>query len=290
MLRLRRESAILRLALFAAVLALIGGIAALAGAATGSKPRANAGADGGSMEMAAMTPEAEARANGLASSAGGYTFAPVRTTLNRGDNVFRFRIVDAAGNAVREYDVDGGVRLHLIVVRRDFVGYQHLHPRLGRDGAWSVPLRLDAPGAYRAYADFDVSGDKTVLGYDLFVPGSFAPAGVPAVASHARVDGYSVSVVHDVLHAGKETKLHFLVRRDGRPVPSFQAYVGHRGHLVALRAGDLAYSHVHPEPTGAPGEIVFHTELETAGTYRVFLQFKRDGIVHTAPFTVEVER
>jgi hypothetical protein len=47
---------------------------------------------------------------------------------------------------------------------------------------------------------------------------------------------------------------------------------------------------VHPEPTGAPGEIVFHTDFATAGKYRVFLQFKRGDIVHTAPFTVEVQR
>jgi hypothetical protein len=288
MFRLRRESAVLRLALFAAALALIGGIAALAGAATGSKP--DSGAKAAAMEMAAMTPEAQARANGLASSAAGYTFVPAQTTLARGANVFRFRIVDSDGNAVRRYDVDGGVRLHLIVVRRDFVGYQHLHPQLGRDGTWSVPLRLVAPGTYRAYADFDISGAKTVLGYDLFVPGNFAPVAVPAVATHSRVDGYDVTLTHDALHAGRETGLHFLVSRNGRPVRSFQTYVGHRGHLVALRAGDLAYSHVHPEPTGSPGEIVFHTELATAGTYRLFLQFKRGGIVHTAPFTLEVHR
>jgi hypothetical protein len=242
------------------------------------------------MPMSAMSPEAQARANGLASSAAGYTLAPARTTLERGDNVFRFRILDASGAAVRTYDVDGGVRLHLIVVRRDFAGYQHVHPRLGRDGVWSVPLRLESPGAYRAYADFDVAGEKTVLGYDLFVPGTFAPAPLPAVATHTRVDGYDVTLTHETLRAGKETKLYFVVSRDGRPVRSFQTYVGHRGHLVALRAGDLAYSHVQPEPTGAPGEIVFHTELATAGKYRTFLQFRRDGVIHTAPFTVEVER
>ena len=73
-------------------------------------------------------------------------------------------------------------------------------------------------------------------------------------------------------------------------MPTFQTYVGHRGHLVALREGDLAYSHVHPEPTRQAGEIVFHTELPTAGAYRLFLQFKRGGVVHTAPFTVEVGR
>jgi hypothetical protein len=175
-------------------------------------------------------------------------------------------------------------------VRRDFAGYQHLHPKFAADGTWSVPLRLDAPGAYRAFADFDVAGRKTVLGYDLFVPGTFTPTPLPAVTTQATADGYSVALTHDALHAGKETKLHFLVSRDGHPVSSFESYVGHRGHLVALRQGDLAYSHVHPEPTGQPGEIVFHTELATTGKYRVFLQFKRGGIVHTAPFTVEVGR
>jgi hypothetical protein len=178
----------------------------------------------------------------------------------------------------------------LIVVRRDFVGYQHLHPKLAAEGTWSVPLRVAAPGAYRAYADFDIAGKKTVLGYDLFAPGNFEPTDLPAVTTEARVDGYGVALSHEQLRAGQETKLHFIVSRNGRPVPSFETYVGHRGHVVALRQGDLAYSHVHPEPTGRPGEIVFHTALATAGNYRVFLQFKRDGIVHTAPFTVKVGR
>ena len=93
-----------------------------------------------------------------------------------------------------------------------------------------------------------------------------------------------------MLHVGKATKLHFAISRNGKPVPSFDTYVGHRGHLVALRDGDLFYSHVHPEPDAKVGEIVFHTELPSAGRYRLFLQFKVGGVVHTAPFTVEVQR
>jgi hypothetical protein len=283
-------SAPLKLALFFVFLAALGGVAALAGAATGSKPSASRSAQGDAMAMVAMSPEEQARANGLASSTAGFTFAPTETTLRRGANSFRFRILGSDGNAVRRFDLDGGVRLHLIVVRRDFVGYQHLHPTLAADGTWSVSLRVAAPGAYRAYADFDIAGKKTVLGYDLFVPGSFTPVALPAITTEATVDGYRVALSHEPLSAGQETKLHFVVSRNGHPVPSFETYVGHRGHLVALRQGDLAYLHVHPEPTGQPGEIVFHTALATAGKYRVFLQFKRDGVVHTAPFTVEAGR
>ena len=105
-----------------------------------------------------------------------------------------------------------------------------------------------------------------------------------------RADGFEIALTHAPLHAQAATKLHFAISRHGKPVPRFDSYVGHRGHLVALRDGDLSYSHVHPEPDAEVGEIVFHTELPSAGRYRLFLQFKVDGVVHTAPFTVEVER
>ncbi|MCW2975716.1 MAG: hypothetical protein JWM06_997 [Actinomycetia bacterium] len=288
--RLRDLGAPARLALFAVGLALVGGIAALAGAAVGNgRVAAQAHADEGmGMHMSAA---AQSRASGLASTVAGYTLVTERTTLPLAKQIaFRFRIVDTRGKAVRKLDLDGGVRLHLIVVRRDFVGYQHLHPALQSDGSWSVPITLSAPGAYRAFADFDVAGKKTVLGHDLFVPGNFAPASLPEPVSTTSADGFDVALAHADLHAGKEIALRFSVTRNGRPVPAFQPYVGHRGHLVALRDGDLAYSHVHPLPDGAPGEIVFHTELSSAGRFRIFLQFKTAGVVHTAPFTVQVKR
>jgi hypothetical protein len=290
--RLRDLGVVARLAAFAVVLALIGGVAALAGAATGDGGATASGqAASGDMGMDAMSPAELAQANGLATDAGGYSFVPVQATLPLGrKSAFRFRILDTRGQAVSNFDLDGGVRLHLIVVRRDFVGYQHLHPQVQADGSWSVPLELAAPGDYRAFADFELDGTKTVLGHDLFVRGQFAPVRLPAVSSSETADGYAVDLTHGELHAGKEAELRFTVSRNGQPVQSFQSYVGHRGHLVALRDGDLAYSHIHPHTGGDAGQIVFDTELPTAGSYRLFLQFKRGGVVHTAPFTIEVQR
>jgi hypothetical protein len=279
-----------RLVAFALGLLLVGTVAALAGAATGDR-REPAAEDGAEMAMEEMSSAEQSRASGLVSATAGYTFAPERTTLPRGETTqFRFRIVDEHGDSVRDVDVDGGVRVHLIVVRRDFSGYQHLHPRLEADGSWAVPLELRAPGVYRAFADFEVDGEKTVLGHDLFVPGRFAPTPLPSAGGAATAGAYAVDLSHDPLRQNVATKLRFAISRNGRPVPSFDSYVGHRGHLVALHDGDLLYSHVHPEPDAEVGEIVFHTRLPSAGRYRLFLQFKVDGVVHTAPFTVEVGR
>jgi hypothetical protein len=84
------------------------------------------------------------------------------------------------------------------------------------------------------------------------------------------------------------------VDRDGKPVDDLQPYLGAYGHLVAVRASDLAYLHVHPmgEPgdgTTTPGpDIVFHTTFPSTGSYRLFLDFQHGGVVRTAAFTVNV--
>ena len=84
--------------------------------------------------------------------------------------------------------------------------------------------------------------------------------------------------------------LDFEVLRDGAPVEDLEPYLGARGHLVALREGDLAFLHVHPDEAGEaePGRIGFGVEYPSAGRYRLFLQFKHEGVVQTVAFTREV--
>ena len=62
---------------------------------------------------------------------------------------------------------------------------------------------------------------------------------------------------------------------------ALQPYLGARGHLVVLREDDLAFLHVHPTGDG----VEFETELAKDSRYRLYLQFKHAGRVHTAEFT-----
>ena len=83
-------------------------------------------------------------------------------------------------------------------------------------------------------------------------------------------------------------ELAFTVRRNGRAVTDIHPYLGARGHLVALREGDLAYLHVHPESEATEGrDIRFAVEYPSEGRYGLFLQFKHAGRVRTAVFTRE---
>jgi hypothetical protein len=276
-----------RLAAFAAVLALVGAAAAVVGASSRGNTRA---AKPPPMAMGHEEMAAAPRTNGLATSAAGFSFEPRSTALSTGRNDFRFRIADAHGAPAHDFNLEGGVRLHLIVVRRDLTGYTHVHPRLQADGSWRVPLTFSEPGVYRAYTDFEANGHKTVLGRDLFVAGDMRPQPLPRPAPTTSAGPYTIDLAPQELHAGKPATFHFTVSRNGIPVEKFETYVGMRGHLVALHAGDLAYTHVHPLAGSARGKVEFKADLTAPGTYRLFLQFKENGHVYTAPFTVEVQR
>jgi hypothetical protein len=134
-------------------------------------------------------------------------------------------------------------------------------------------------------------GTRYPLGVTVTAPGKARLAPLPPPRPTAKVDGYAVRLSHESLTAESAAPLEFRVLRSGRPVTKLQPYLGAFGHLVALRRPDLAYSHVHPIAHDArAGTIRFHAELPSAATYRLFLQFRAAGAVHTAPFTVVVRK
>jgi hypothetical protein len=283
-----------RLAGFAAILALVFGGAAFAGSRIDarhgkSEPDAAgvgamAGAEGAhGAESGKAAPQA---VRGLAVSDGGLTLELARTTARPGERFdLAFRIADRRGRTVRAFDVEHTKRMHLIVVRRDMTGFQHLHPTQRADGTWSVPATLRDPGSYRVFADFSAGGKARTLAADLTSDGAVRSRPFPAAANVATVDGLRVRRAGGATHAGVESELGFTVTRGGRPV-AVEDYLGAKGHLVALREGDLAFLHVHPDER----RLQFMAELPTAGRYRLFLQFKAGGRVHTAAFTREVSR
>ena len=142
------------------------------------------------------------------------------------------------------------------------------------------------------FADFKASGAEAItLGNDLAVRGDYQPAAPAAETRTATVDGYTVTLDGDLV-PGEEAKLTLSVTRDGAPVTDLEPYLGAYGHLVALRSGDLAYLHVHPEGTPGDGEtepgpdVVFFAEVPSADRYHLYLDFKHEGVVRTAAFAV----
>src|SRR5262249_40876260 len=145
---------------------------------------------------------------GLAVSEGGLTLKLARTTARPGERFgLAFRIVDRSGRAVRDFDVEHTKRMHLIVVRRDMTGFQHLHPTANAAGEWTVPMTLRDAGAYRVFADFSVGGKPHTLAGDLTVDGDVRSRALPRPTGSAEVDGLRVTRT--------DSGLGFVVTRGG---------------------------------------------------------------------------
>ena len=232
---------------------------------------------------------AEHEPAGLGIAAEGYSLRMSPSQMQRGEErELRFTI-ESDGQPVTEFDELHERRMHLIVVRRDGAEFQHLHPEMDAAGTWTVPVEFDAAGVYRAFADFSVEGEQQTLATDLFVSGgAFEARPFPAPQPLADTDGYEVRLAAGDPVAGEPAELDFTVSRGGRQVEDLAPYLGAKGHLVALREGDLAFLHIHPEEGHevAAEEIEFAATFPTAGRYRLYLQFKHEGTVHTAEFTV----
>jgi hypothetical protein len=289
-----RMSAPVRIVGFAVLLAVIFAAAALAGAKLDpAVDERGVGHEAGSEAMGGHESSSGASAGelpGLAVADAGYRLVPARTSVASGPSAeYAFRIVGPDGETVRDFEVEHERRMHLIVVRRDFEGFQHLHPEQLADGTWAVELDARLPGVHRVFADFATAGRSLTLGTDLFVPGGFEPEPLPPMASTANAgDGYEVAIDAPSRGDGAD-RVRFTITRNGRRLRSVEPYLGADGHLVALREHDQAFLHTHPEgKPGGRGPISFQVEYPSAGRYRLFLQFKHAGEVRTAAFTREV--
>ncbi|MFC8847147.1 MULTISPECIES: hypothetical protein [unclassified Micromonospora] len=226
---------------------------------------------------------------GLQLSRDGYTLALDTTALTAGRaGELAFRITDAAGLPVTAFQPIHERLMHLVLVSRDLTGYQHVHPELGADGTWRAAAGPAAAGPLRAIADFWPVGAarQVTLGADVAVPGRYAPRPPEQPQETVVVDGYTVTL-DGGLRPGEANQVLVWLGRDGRPVNDLQPHLGAYGHLVALRHGDLAYLHVHPAAASRPSSVVaFGMQVPSAGTYRLFFEFRHLDVVHVAAFTV----
>jgi hypothetical protein len=287
-----------KVGVFVAGLFVVFGAAAAIGNAVGpvdsEAPAMDHGEDDAMADMPGTSGAADKIPGGLQIAQNGYRLVLDQPRQQPDEQAtVTFKVLGPDGEPLTDYETLHDKELHFIVAKRDLSGFQHVHPTLDEHGTWTTSLSLDA-GQWRVFADFDPAGKdpQITLGADLSVAGDFAPKPLPEPSRTDTVGDYTVTLDGDV-KAGGDSKLRLTVAKDGKPVTDLQPYLAAYGHLVALRAGDLAYLHVHPD--GEPGDgktrpgpgITFHADFPSAGSYRLYLDFKHGDVVRTAEFTVE---
>jgi hypothetical protein len=127
------------------------------------------------------------------------------------------------------------------------------------------------------------------------LPPPARPASAPGPQAADRValveGGYRVRLDGELV-PGAPSQVFATVTRSGAAVTDLEPHLGAFGHLVALRLGDLTLVRMRPDaPPSAPTDrsgpgIAFTADVPSSGTYRLYLEFRHAGAVHTATFTL----
>jgi hypothetical protein len=162
-----------------------------------------------------------------------------------------------------------------VLIRFDLSGFEHIHPHIDPDGSFSVPI--DEPGKWHIVVDTRPAGAAAPIVLATNVDDEVPIAAVPLPEPNDTVAVDDLVIARDGLTFAVTSK-------DGTAVDDLEPYLGQPAHLIAVRQGDLAYTHLHAVDAG-PATFSFDGSLP-AGTYRLFLQFGHRGHVVTAEFSV----
>lgn len=198
---------------------------------------------------------------------------------------------------------------HFFIISRDMTQFFHEHPQPGKDGTFTLEHVLPAAGQYMLFSDFmPVGGGPQLITTPLTTAGF--DGDIAASWPNLQADRTFVKIANGVkvelqiepakLIAGEESDIpiHFVDEKTDEPVKNLQRYLGAFGHAMMLSEDMTEHVHAHPEETlegtavtdGGGPDLVFHALFPKPGHYRIWLQFQRNNVLSTVPFTVRVLR
>jgi hypothetical protein len=148
------------------------------------------------------------------------------------------------------------------------------------------------PGIYRLLTDFYPTGGTpqlipltvTTAGYS----GPLKPAELARDLSPKRGENMQVSLEMEPPQpiAGAKTMLFFRIQ----PGDGLEPLLGAWGHLLAASNDLIDTMHAHPAIAGGGPQVQFNLFFPREATYRIWVQFQRQGQISTVQFTVPVSR
>jgi hypothetical protein len=189
-------------------------------------------------------------------------------------------------------DVSHEMKIHLMVVNEDLTWFRHIHPEEQTDGSYTITETFPNGGKYLLFVDFKPSGAAQALSIQkIEVQGKRSTVDQDISNKWTlKVDGYRLTLENGSDFKTNRTQpLQIAVEKDGKKLMenNLQQYLGASAHIVMIGKADKDFVHIHPI-SDSLYPIYAQTHIGKAGIYRMWVQFKIDGQVHTADFTVDV--
>ncbi len=195
-----------------------------------------------------------------------------------------------------------GANLHALICDRTLTDYHHAHPEpTGRPGEWGFTFTPALKDQYQLWINLipKVTGREEFPVNTLVLadPLAFPPPPAFTPALEARSDGIRAHITWDAadkLEAKRPLSGTLHVTDDaGQPVHDLEPYMEEAAHIVGVSTDLFTVLHAHAMKTDTgerpPGtDLRFTMMPPQPGFYRLFVQVKRRGRIHTLPFGVQI--
>ena len=203
---------------------------------------------------------------------------------------FSISITDNGKNVPLEVQHD--MKMHLLVVNEELTWFDHIHPEEQTDSTYNVSETFPFAGKYLMFTDFKAVGlSGTVDKQEIEVKGTPGNQVAKLDSKYvSKVDGYTVSLLNgEDFKTNRPQDLKFAIEKKGKKfqVADMQDYLGATAHIVMISQIDKDFLHIHPM-SDKQYPIYAQTNINKPGIYRMWVQFKIDGKLQTADFTVNV--
>lgn len=202
-------------------------------------------------------------------------------------------------------------RPHFILVSENLEEFRHLHPEdLGEwkeqalfEGSFSFSHVFRQGGRHVLALDFADGGVAVHHAAELRVGGPAQGPYVPAPERRRTVAGVEAVLDLDPYEPRVVGLMNanVVLTEGGRPVTDLQVFGGALAHLVIVSAGAETVRHLHggsdlfghfQRQVGPPDyrgpKLYFSPAYGPAGPHRLFVLFRRGGVLHTVPFDADV--
>jgi len=183
-------------------------------------------------------------------------------------------------------------KAHLIIVSEDLEYFNHVHPTKFNNGEYSLQINLPYGGSYKLFIEYKPKdGKKITDGFDIEAEGIEKPKMV-FKKEKLSFDHKDISVRlqgASEIYSGSELQLPILILKDGKKISSgkLDNYLGEKAHAIMIGFNDMELIHVHPMVTN--DTLYLHSNFDNSGIYRLWVQFKIDGLLYTADFVLNVK-
>ena len=220
-----------------------------------------------------------------------------------------------AGMAVDDLELERGKYIHIIGVRDDLSQFFHIHPDKISPGLWEVDHIFTESGVYKVWSDVTQGGIAHSFGHPVFAVSSStsSASSTPLSISFAKnivLGDYQVAISYpEPIVVGRDTNIDFAVKDVIGQGVILEPYLGATAHLAVIKDDLTVYLHTHPEEHGGlmeetnylheslrfipqalahgmeegtpiipASQISFNVNFPKAGIYKMFLQFRPEGI------------